>query len=98
MIERLKSLRRVSEVLTIFLIVGSCSGKTVPAVFIFGDSLVDAGNNFYIKTLATPVSPNGIDFGTLGPSGRYTNNRTIPDIIGKFYFIFSTSVSFVFRS
>ncbi|XP_031257758.1 GDSL esterase/lipase At4g16230-like [Pistacia vera] len=81
--ERLKSFRYVSQVLTIYLVVGTCSGKSVPAIFVFGDSLADAGNNFYIKTIAKPVSPNGIDFGTTGPSGRYTNNRTFFDLIGE---------------
>ncbi|KAK8976821.1 hypothetical protein V6N11_047589 [Hibiscus sabdariffa] len=34
--------------------------------------------------MAKPVFPNGIDFPNGAPSGRYTNSRTIVDIIGKF--------------
>ncbi|KAG6666365.1 hypothetical protein I3843_01G023700 [Carya illinoinensis] len=56
------------------------------ASFIFGDSLVDAGNNNFLSTLSKAnIPPNGIDFkaskGT--PTGRYTNGRTIGDIIGE---------------
>lgn len=52
------------------------------ASFIFGDSLVEAGNNNYIATLSKAnYPPNGIDFGR--PTGRYTNARTITDIIGS---------------
>lgn len=56
------------------------------ASFIFGDSLVDAGNNNYLPTLSKAnISPNGIDFKASGgnPTGRYTNGRTIGDIVGK---------------
>nr|GMC97158.1 GDSL esterase/lipase At2g23540 [Ipomoea batatas] len=56
------------------------------ASFIFGDSLVDAGNNNYLSTLSKAnIAPNGIDFKPSGgnPTGRYTNGRTIGDIIGE---------------
>lgn len=58
------------------------------ASFIFGDSLVDAGNNNYLQTLSkADIKPNGIDFKASGglPTGRYTNGRTIGDIVGKLY-------------
>ncbi|KAL6181740.1 hypothetical protein ACLB2K_048389 [Fragaria x ananassa] len=54
--------------------------------FVFGDSLVDAGNNDYIFTLSKADSPPyGIDFKASGgrPTGRFTNGRTISDIIGQ---------------
>ncbi|KAL6657395.1 hypothetical protein ACP70R_005175 [Stipagrostis hirtigluma subsp. patula] len=56
------------------------------ASFVFGDSLVDAGNNNYIPTLSRAnMTPNGIDFAASGgmPTGRFTNGRTIADIIGE---------------
>ncbi|GAV90052.1 Lipase_GDSL domain-containing protein [Cephalotus follicularis] len=56
------------------------------ASFIFGDSLVDAGNNNYLQTLSKAnIPPNGIDFKPSGgnPTGRYTNGRTIGDIVGE---------------
>ncbi|XP_062145754.1 GDSL esterase/lipase At5g41890 [Alnus glutinosa] len=54
--------------------------------FVFGDSLVDAGNNDYLFTLSKADSPPyGIDFKPSGgqPTGRFTNGRTIPDIVGQ---------------
>ncbi|XP_042492691.1 GDSL esterase/lipase At4g16230-like [Macadamia integrifolia] len=60
----------------------NCWAQEVPASFIFGDSLVDAGNNNYIVSLSKAnYVPNGIDFGQ--PTGRYTNGRTIVDIVGQ---------------
>ncbi|CAL5071268.1 unnamed protein product [Urochloa decumbens] len=56
------------------------------ASFIFGDSLVDAGNNNFIPSLSRAnMTPNGIDFAASGgmPTGRFTNGRTIADIIGE---------------
>ncbi|XVF51204.1 hypothetical protein PTKIN_Ptkin04bG0165800 [Pterospermum kingtungense] len=54
--------------------------------FVFGDSLVDAGNNDYLFTLSKADSPPyGIDFKPSGgqPTGRFTNGRTIADIVGQ---------------
>jgi hypothetical protein len=75
----------------------SCFGKAADqkvfgASFIFGDSLVDAGNNNYLPTLSKAnISPNGIDFKASGgkPTGRYTNGRTIGDIVGKLFLKFA---------
>uniref|UniRef100_A0A1J3JE76 GDSL esterase/lipase n=2 Tax=Noccaea caerulescens TaxID=107243 RepID=A0A1J3JE76_NOCCA len=56
------------------------AGKNTPASFVFGDSLVDAGNNNYLDTLSKAnFDPNGIDFGSA--TGRFTNGRTIVDIV-----------------
>lgn len=53
-----------------------------PANFVFGDSLVDVGNNNYIASLSKAnYVPFGIDLGR--PTGRFTNGRTIVDIIGQ---------------
>lgn len=60
-------------------------GSGLGASFIFGDSLVDAGNNNYLSTLSRAnMKPNGIDFKASGgnPTGRFTNGRTIGDIVG----------------
>ncbi|GAB2274227.1 hypothetical protein Dimus_008994 [Dionaea muscipula] len=54
--------------------------------FLFGDSLVDAGNNDFLFTLSKADSPPyGIDYTPSGgrPTGRFTNGRTISDIIGE---------------
>ncbi|KAE8713820.1 GDSL esterase/lipase [Hibiscus syriacus] len=53
----------------------------VPCYFIFGDSLSDSGNNNNLATTAkVNYSPYGIDF-PKGPTGRFTNGRTMQDII-----------------
>ncbi|KAH7292499.1 hypothetical protein KP509_29G071300 [Ceratopteris richardii] len=58
--------------------------RLVPAFFVFGDSLVDDGNNNYIPSLArSNFYPYGIDF-PLGATGRFCNGRTVVDLIGQF--------------
>ena len=54
--------------------------------FIFGDSLSDVGNNEYLpRSLAKANLPwYGIDFGNGLPNGRFTNGRTVADIIGTY--------------
>lgn len=52
------------------------------AFFIFGDSLVDSGNNNYLATTArADAPPYGVDFPTRRPTGRFSNGLNIPDII-----------------
>ncbi|KAA8538761.1 hypothetical protein F0562_028344 [Nyssa sinensis] len=55
----------------------------VPCFFIFGDSLVDNGNNNGMLTLARAnYMPYGIDF-PQGATGRFTNGRTYVDILAQ---------------
>ncbi|XP_022141841.1 GDSL esterase/lipase At1g71691-like isoform X2 [Momordica charantia] len=55
----------------------------VPAMFIFGDSLIDNGNNNNLPTFARAnYFPYGIDF-VGGPTGRFSNGYTIVDEIAK---------------
>ncbi|XP_054804850.1 GDSL esterase/lipase At5g08460-like [Prosopis cineraria] len=54
-----------------------------PAMFVFGDSLVDNGNNNYLNSLAKAnYVPYGIDFPS-GPSGRFSNGKTLIDLLGE---------------
>ncbi|GMI80140.1 GDSL-motif lipase 7 [Hibiscus trionum] len=57
----------------------------LPALYVFGDNFVDAGNNNYlhIPEIQSNYSPYGIDFGEK-PTGRYTNGRTVADFIAQF--------------
>ncbi|KAJ4980755.1 hypothetical protein NE237_031592 [Protea cynaroides] len=56
--------------------------KMVPAMFIFGDSLVDVGNNNHIKSLLKANFPhNGIDFTGHKATGRFTNGKNAADFI-----------------
>ncbi|OVA14301.1 Lipase [Macleaya cordata] len=55
----------------------------VPCYFIFGDSLVDNGNNNEIASLARAnYLPYGIDFPG-GPTGRFCNGKTTTDVIAE---------------
>lgn len=54
--------------------------------FIFGDSLVDAGNNNYIPSTARAnYRPHGIDYPGGIPTGRFGNGKIISDYVGEFY-------------
>lgn len=54
------------------------------AFFVFGDSLVDSGNNNYLATSARADSPPyGIDYPTRRPTGRFSNGLNIPDLISS---------------
>lgn len=57
------------------------TGK-VPALFVFGDSIVDPGNNNYILTLAKAnFPPYGRDFTDHKPTGRFSNGKLSTDFI-----------------
>jgi hypothetical protein len=62
-----------------------CSTPLFPAIFIFGDSLLDAGNNNYLQTALAKANtlPNGIDFPTHSATGRFSNGKTVTDLIGE---------------
>ncbi|KAM7269803.1 hypothetical protein ACFE04_025300 [Oxalis oulophora] len=54
------------------------------AFFVFGDSLVDNGNNNYLVTAArADAPPYGIDYPTHQPTGRFSNGFNIPDLISQ---------------
>nr|CAD1817743.1 unnamed protein product [Ananas comosus var. bracteatus] len=55
--------------------------ELVPAMFAFGDSLIDDGNNNNLPSFAKAnYYPYGIDFAA-GPTGRFSNGYTIVDEI-----------------
>ncbi|XP_047958681.1 GDSL esterase/lipase 6 isoform X2 [Salvia hispanica] len=69
----------------LFLLAASAIGSKIPAIFIFGDSLLDAGNNPYIPncTVQADFPPYGSSF--FGrPTGRFTNGRTVADFISEY--------------
>lgn len=62
---------------------GGGGRDTVPAMFVFGDSLIDNGNNNDLPSLAKAnYFPYGIDFNG-GPTGRFSNGYTMVDEIGS---------------
>ncbi|CAL9066615.1 unnamed protein product [Musa banksii] len=56
-----------------------------PAVFVFGDSLVDVGNNNFLPSDAPKVNfpPWGIDYPGRTPTGRFTNGFNYADYVAK---------------
>lgn len=66
----------------VFLAKGQTDTPLTPALFIFGDSLIDSGNNNYIPSIARAnYFPYGIDIGI--PTGRFCNGLTVVDYGGK---------------
>ncbi|KAJ7951445.1 GDSL esterase/lipase [Quillaja saponaria] len=63
-----------------------CLPKNHTALFIFGDSLFDAGNNNYINTTTdneANYSPYGETFFKY-PSGRFSDGHMVPDFIAEY--------------
>ncbi|XP_038876998.1 GDSL esterase/lipase At1g71250 [Benincasa hispida] len=77
----------MATVLIVVLIFLKCSKEMVvaenyrvSAVFVFGDSLVDVGNNNFLHSAARAnYYPYGIDYDG-GPTGRFSNGRTVIDM------------------
>ncbi|KAK3426525.1 hypothetical protein EUGRSUZ_F02957 [Eucalyptus grandis] len=74
--------------MVVAVVVGLAAGQRarrtelVPAMFIFGDSLIDNGNNNNLPSFAKAnYFPYGIDFNR-GPTGRFCNGYTMVDEIG----------------
>ncbi|OWM77380.1 hypothetical protein CDL15_Pgr016777 [Punica granatum] len=56
--------------------------NTIPALLIFGDSIVDPGNNDYVGTiLKANFPPYGRDFANRAATGRFTNGQLPTDYI-----------------
>lgn len=56
---------------------------TVPAIFGFGDSIIDAGNNNNVKTvIKCNYPPYGQDFMGGLATGRFSNGRIPTDLLG----------------
>ncbi|CAL1355531.1 unnamed protein product [Linum trigynum] len=56
---------------------------TVSAIFIFGDSIMDTGNNNNLATVVKAnFQPYGVDF-TGGPTGRFCDGKVPSDIIAE---------------
>lgn len=70
--------------LALTLIVPQPAEAAPRAFFVFGDSLVDNGNNNYLATTArADTPPYGIDYPTRRPTGRFSNGLNIPDFISS---------------
>jgi hypothetical protein len=74
-------LMAAASLLSVVVVVDAGSST---ANFIFGDSLVDAGNNDYLDSLAKAnYQPYGIDTSDHKPTGRFCNGRIVPDLMSE---------------
>ncbi|XP_057802362.1 GDSL esterase/lipase At5g33370-like [Salvia miltiorrhiza] len=82
---RLMKNPRICAIFFLILVLGDLSSNAeAKAFFVFGDSLVDNGNNNYLATTARADSPPyGIDYPSHRPTGRFSNGLNIPDIISE---------------
>jgi opacity protein-like surface antigen len=55
----------------------------VPAVYVFGDSTVDVGNNQYLPGNSALQLPYGIDFPHSRSTGRFSNGYNVADFVGQ---------------
>lgn len=77
----------IGAVMVLNLGIGVLAQQQVPCYFVFGDSLVDNGNNNFMFSLAQAnYLPYGIDF-PVGPTGRFSNGKTVIDVVGEFLFL-----------
>ncbi|KAI3923975.1 hypothetical protein MKW92_003617 [Papaver armeniacum] len=77
------SIHSLIFLLCLTMFAGKSSGATVPAIYVFGDSLLDSGNNNFLQTHAkSNYTPYGIDLPG-EPTGRFTNGATGGDFIAQ---------------
>ncbi|KAL5723341.1 hypothetical protein ACHQM5_006752 [Ranunculus cassubicifolius] len=80
------SLLLLSVNIFLHLVLVNCKPPLAPALYVFGDSLNDCGNNNHLHTNAkVNFKPYGVDFPyAKAASGRFTNGRTFADFIAQF--------------
>ncbi|KAL5843147.1 hypothetical protein ACOSQ4_009105 [Xanthoceras sorbifolium] len=87
-----RRVRFSSAILAVVIILMSCCSSEdgvvgspiVPAMFVFGDSLVDDGNNNFLSSIARAnYFPYGIDFDFAVPTGRFSNGKTFVDFLAS---------------
>lgn len=70
----------------------AATGKlaSVPGLYVFGDSLVDAGNNNHLLLSISKANypHNGVDFPNKKPTGRFCNGKNAADAIGEFFYLY----------
>ncbi|CAO2827183.1 unnamed protein product [Amaranthus hypochondriacus] len=72
-------------ILIITHLVSSQSSPLAPALYVFGDSILDNGNNNMLPTLVKAnYHPYSIKFPAHVPLGRFMDGRTIADFIAEF--------------
>jgi len=68
------------------LLAVAAAASPVPAIYVFGDSLADVGNNNHLVTLLKADFPhNGIDYPGKKATGRFSNGKNSVDFLGACY-------------
>ncbi|KAI9079834.1 hypothetical protein K1719_038244 [Acacia pycnantha] len=75
-----KSFKLLLLISSFIIVMANNADALVPAIYVFGDSTVDAGNNNFLKTPAKADKwPYGIDLNNT--RGRFTNGKNAADFI-----------------
>ncbi|KAF7075518.1 hypothetical protein CFC21_080291 [Triticum aestivum] len=70
--------------LVIMAFMAVATAATVPAVYVFGDSLADVGNNNHLLTvLKADFSHNGMDYPGGVATGRFSNGKNSADFLAE---------------
>ncbi|XP_047313029.1 GDSL esterase/lipase At5g45960-like [Impatiens glandulifera] len=79
------SISIILVLLSFSLLPESSAAEKASAIFIFGDSTVDPGNNNFIPTIfRANFIPYGIDFPNHVPTGRFTNGKMSTDFLASY--------------
>jgi hypothetical protein len=72
--------------ITIILLLCKNAQGAVPAVYVFGDSLVDVGNNNHLQLslLKANFPHNGVDYPGHKATGRFSNGKNFADFLGMY--------------
>ncbi|KAL6882631.1 hypothetical protein ACP4OV_011321 [Aristida adscensionis] len=66
---------------------GAAAESLVPAIFVFGDSTVDVGNNNYLANCSVLCKADharyGIDYSDSAPTGRFSNGHNLADQLAQ---------------
>ncbi|OEL35395.1 GDSL esterase/lipase [Dichanthelium oligosanthes] len=75
-----------TQVLIVGTVAGGGAAPRPPAMYVFGSSILDVGNNNYLPGAAVGRANrryNGIDFPGSIPTGRFSNGYNIADYVAK---------------
>jgi hypothetical protein len=84
------------EGLVLFLVATSVqvlvvAGRRPPALYVFGDSILDVGNNNYLPGEDVPRANRpyyGVDFPGMIPTGRFSNGCNTADYVGAYTYFY----------
>ncbi|KAG6581191.1 GDSL esterase/lipase, partial [Cucurbita argyrosperma subsp. sororia] len=78
------SIHAFASIFAIIFFAGAEEAASPLVTYVFGDSLTEVGNNNFLNSLARSDYPwYGLDYNGGQPTGRFTNGRTIGDIISS---------------